>query len=247
MAGREAGELTKEAHVRTIVMAFCALGGQAALAQDNDVADIGYATVAAVLESLRAEPTAQFREQRGWTLVSSRERGEAVEWFFTPEGHGAHPAVVKRTAVERDGIGMIDVAALCHAEQAACDLLLDDFRQQHELAQAEARPERVIIDLAIALDDHERLRVERLLAEEGMAAEIRFTDVLKMVIVPTLDDDGRVLLWTAIYEFDGADYVLLGEPQLASPGNGTAMLEMASTSGSRFGFSLASLVAQTPE
>jgi hypothetical protein len=234
-------------NVRTIVIALCAMGSHAALlAQDE--APIGEATVAGVLESLRADASAQFRQQRGWTVVASREAGEPVEWFFTPEGHAAHPAVVKRTAIERDGVGMIDLAALCHAEQAACDLLLDDFRQQHEREQRAARPERVRLDVTIALDDHERLRVERLVAEEGMAAEIRFTDVLKIVIVPTLGDDGSsVLLWTAVYEFDGADYVPLGEPQLASPGSGTVTLEMASTSGSRFGFSLASLVARTAE
>jgi hypothetical protein len=221
--------------------------GHAALAADDEPAPIGESTVAGVLESLRADPSAQFREQSGWTIAASRERGAPVEWFFTPEGHAAHPAVVKRTAIERDGVGMIDLAALCQANQAVCDELLDQFRQQHERAQAAARPERVTIDVAIALDDHERLRVERLLAEEGMAAEIRFTDVLKIVIVPTLGDDGRVLLWTAVYEFDGADYVPLGDPQLASPGSGTVTLEMASTSGSRFGFSLSSLVAQTRE
>ncbi len=233
--------------MRTIIMALFAFGSHGPLAADDEPAPIGHASVAAVLESLRADPIAQFREQRGWIVVASRERGAPVEWFFTPEGHAAHPAVVKRTAIERDGVGLIDLAALCHAGQDACDLLLDDFRQQHELAQAAARPERVTIDVAIALDDHERLRVERMLAEEGMAAEIRFTDVLKMVIVPTLGDDGRVMLWTAVYEFDGADYVLLGAPQLASPGSGTVTLEMASTSGSRFGFSLASLVAQTAD
>jgi hypothetical protein len=230
--------------VRTIAIALCALSGQAAFAQD---ADIPQTNVAAVLESLRADASAQFGEQRGWTIVASSEGGLPVQWFFTPEGHPAHPAVVKRTALERDGVGMIDLAALCQAEQGACDQLLVDFRQQQEAAQAAARPERVTLDVTIALDDHERLRVERLLAEEGMAAEIRFTDVLKVVIVPTLGDDGRVLLWTAVYEFDGADYVPLGEPQLASPGSGTATLEMASTSGSRFGFSLASLVARTVE
>jgi hypothetical protein len=233
--------------VRTIVIALCALGSQAAFAQEAQPADIPQASVAAVLESLRVDPSAQFAEQRGWTVVASSEHGLPVQWFFTPEGHPAHPAVVKRTALERDGVGMIDLAALCQAEQAACDQLLVDFRQQHEREQAVARPERVTLDVTIALDDHERLRVERLLAEEGMAAEIRFTDVLKVVIVPTLGDDGRVLLWTAVYEFDGADYVPLGEPQLASPGNGTARLEVASTSGSRFGFSLASLVAHTAE
>ena len=152
-------------------------------------------TASPLRRALHAEPSAQFREQRGWTLVASRERSDAVEWFFTPADHAAHPAVVKRTAIERDGIGMIDLVALCHAEQAACDRLLDDFRQQHELAQAAAQPERVTIDVGIALDDQERLRVKRLLAEEGMAAEIRFTDVLKVVIVPTLDEGGRVLLW----------------------------------------------------
>ena len=233
--------------MRTIVIAVCVLVGQAAFAQDDEPAPIGQASVAAVLESLRAEPSARFREQRGWTVVASSERGEPVEWFFTPEGHAAHPAVVKRTAIERDGVGMIDLAALCHADQAACDRLLDDFRQQHELAQAAARPERVTIDVTIALDDHERVRIERLLAEEGSAAEIRFTDVLKIVIVPTLGDDGGVLLWTAVYEFDGVSYVPLGGPQLASPGEGTVTLEMAASSGSRFGFSLASLVARTTE
>ena len=233
--------------MRTIVIALCILGSHAALAADDEPSPIGQTNVAAVLESLRSEPSAQFREQRGWTIVASREAGSPVEWFFTPEGHPAHPAVVKRTAVERDGVGLIDLAALCQAEQAACDQLLDDFRQQHDAERAAARPERVTLDVTIALDDHERLRVERLLAEEGMAAEIRFTDVLKVVIVPTLGEDGRVLLWTAVYEFDGADYVPLGEPQLASPGSGTATLEMASTSGSRFGFSLASLVAHTAE
>lgn len=233
--------------MRTIVIALFVLGSHAALAADDEPAPIGQSTVAGVLESLRADPSAQFREQRGWTVVASSERGAPVEWFFTPEGHPAHPAVIKRTAIERDGVGMIDLAALCQTDQAPCDQLLDDFRQQHELAQTAARPERVTIDVTIALNDHERLRVERMLAEEGMAAEIRFTDVLKVVIVPTLGDDGLVMLWTAVYEFDGADYVPLGEPQLFSPGSGTAKLEVASTSGSRFGFSLASLVAHTAE
>jgi hypothetical protein len=56
-----------------------------------------------------------------------------------------------------------------------------------------------------------------------------------------------VLLWTAVYEFDGSDYVLLAEPQFASPGGGTALLELASSSGARFGFSLASLLPKASE
>jgi hypothetical protein len=231
-----------------ILVVLCALVTLGASAAEDEPLAIGYDSVAATLQALRSDPNAQFRDQRGWTVAASKERDEAVEWFFTPEGHDAHPAVVKRTAIERDGVGMIDLVALCHAGQAACDALLDGFRQQQELDLAAAEPERVTIDVGIALDDHERLRVKRLLAEEGMAAEIRFTDVLKVVIVPTLGEDGGVLLWTAVYEFDGVDYALLGQPQLMSPGAGIATLELASSSGGRFGFSLASLVAaQTAE
>jgi hypothetical protein len=56
-----------------------------------------------------------------------------------------------------------------------------------------------------------------------------------------------VLLWTAVYEFDGSDYVLLGEPKFTSPGSGTTTLELQASAGTSFGFSLASLVAQTAE
>lgn len=233
--------------MRNALPVLFAFAAPAAVAAADEPATIGHESVAAVLEALRADVSAQFSEQLGWTVVASRERDAAVEWFFTPEGHDAHPAVVKRVALERDGIGMVDLVALCQAEQDACDGLLDDFRQQQELAAAAARPELVTLDVGIALDDHERLRVERLLAQEGMAAEIRFTDVLKIVVVPTVGEAGRVLLWTAVYEFDGSDYVLLGEPQLMTPGSGTATLEMTSTARGRFGFSLASLVTETSE
>jgi hypothetical protein len=232
--------------MRAAIVLMGALGAAGALAAGDEPAPIAYTSVAAVLESLRADPTAELREQRGWIVVASREGAHPVEWFFTPEGHEAHPAVVKRTASELKGVGFIDLAALCQVEQAACDRLVGEFRQQHERDQAAAAPERVLLDVAIALDDHERMRVERMLVEEGLAAEIRFTDVLKLVLVPTLDE-GRVLLWTAVYEFDGSDYVLLGEPKFASPGSGATTLELPSSAGPSFGFSLASLVARPTE
>ncbi len=231
--------------MRDAIIALAGLAAHGAAAADEPA--LGYSSVAGALEALRADPTAQFGEESGWTIVASREGDAPVQWFFTPEGHEAHPAVVKRVGLERDGVGMIDLVALCHAEQAACDRLVDGFSQRHELAVAAARPELVMLDVGIALDDHERLRVERLLAQEGMAAEIRFTDVLKVVLVPTVGDDGGVLLWTAVYEFDGSDYVLLGEPQLTKPGSGRATLVMESNARGRFGFSLASLVAKRAE
>jgi hypothetical protein len=209
----------------------------------DEAAPIGYASVNAVLEGLRADPRAEFRDQRGWTVVASSERGRAVQWFFPPEAHPAHPAVVKRTVMEADGVGMIDVAALCHTPQTDCDRLLDDFRQVHEQPVPTLLVERVALDVGIALNDHDRVRIRRLVAEEGKAAEIRMDDVLKVVIVPTLSEGGGVVIWTAMYEFDGSDYVLVAEPQFASPGIGTAEIRMSSVSGNRFGFSITPLLA----
>ena len=110
-----------------------------------------------------------------------------MQWIFTPAGHPAHPAVVKRTALERNGTGLIDLAALCYGAESDCYRLLDDFRQRSELATRAAQPQRVTLDVGIALNDHDRVRVKRLVAEEGKAAEIRMDDVLKIVIVPTIE------------------------------------------------------------
>jgi hypothetical protein len=223
----------------------CACAGVAALgaaaARADDPAAIGYATVAAVREALRGDPTATFREQQGWTVVASREHGHAVEWFFTPEGHPAHPSVIKRIVAEQDGVGVIDMAALCQTTQEACDLLLEDFKQTHKPTIHAVRAERVALDVGIAENDHDRVRVNRLVAEEGKAAEIRMDGGWKAVFVPTLDKAGGVTLWTALYEFDGRDFALIGPPQLVSPGAGTASIEMAGASGNRFAFSISQL------
>jgi len=209
---------------------------------EEDPGAIQYATVRDVLEALRAEPTAQFEMQQGWVVVASSEGGRAVQWFFTPEGHPAHPAAVKRVAVEENGIGMIELAAVCHAAQSACDQLLDDFRQQHLLTLESDRAQRVELDVGIAVNDHGRVAVKRLVAEEGQAAEIRVESNFKMVIVPTLGEQGSVMFWTAMYEYDGREFVLVGPPQLASPFGGTAHVEMASHRGNRFGFSITPLL-----
>jgi hypothetical protein len=215
----------------------------AATVNADEPAAIGYGSVAAALQAVRSDPSAQFESQEGWTIVASRENDQAVQWFFTPVGHPSHPAVVKRTALERGGVGFIDLAALCEVPQSECDQLLDDFRQQHEQATRSVLAEQVLLDVGIALNDHDRLRVSRMLTEEGKAAEIRMDDVLKLVIVPTLDALGGVMLWAAMYEFDGSDYVLVSEPSLTTPGEGTAQIQVSSESGNTFGFSITPLLA----
>jgi hypothetical protein len=223
------------------------LGAGAALAlaspaNADDAAPIGYASVAAAREALRANRTAMTRDQQGWTVVASRENGAAVEWFFTPETHAVYPAAIKRTVVEEDGLGMIEIAALCEtASQEACDQLIEDFRQTHKVTIKAPHAERVALDIGIALNDHDRVRVNRLVAEEGEAAEIRMDGLLKAVFVPTLDEKGAVTLWAAMYEFDGRDFALVAQPQLVTPGAGTAAVELAAASGNRFAVSIAQL------
>ena len=151
--------------------------------------------------------------------------------------------MIKRTVIELNGTGYIDLAALCHVEQSVCDRLLVDFNQVHEPSAPTLLVEQVTLDVGIALNSHERVRVSRMVAEEGKAAEIRMDDVMKLVIVPTLDDDGGVMLWAAMYEYAGGEYVLVSEPTFATPGDGTARIEVASNSGNTFGFSITPLVA----
>lgn len=212
-------------------------------AVDADDDAIGYPSVAGALQALQSDSTAQFESQQGWTIVASRDGDKPVQWFFTPEGHAAHPAVIKRTVLEQDGTGFIDLAALCHAAQGECDALLDDFRQSSEGVARSLLAQQVTLDIGIALNDHERVRITRLLTEEGKAAEIRMDEQLKLVIVPTLDDALGVLLWTAIYEFDGGEYILLSEPRFATPREGTARIEVSSGSGNTFGLSITPLLA----
>jgi hypothetical protein len=222
-------------------LAAAAASGAAAADEDADV--IGYPTIDAALAALHKDPHASFETQHGWTVVASREGADPVQWFFTPEGHPAHPSVVKRTALEERGTGYIELATLCGGPQAECARLLDDFRQIAQDAARAAQPQRVTLDVGIALNNHDRVHVRRMDAEEGKAAEIRMDDQLKIVIVPTLDERRDVTLWTAVYEFADGDYRLLGVPTLARPHDGVADVEIQGEGGTLFRFAITTLLA----
>ena len=144
-------------------LAAAALAGTVCAAEDP----IGYSTVASVREALRKDPKSASTTQHGWTVVASREKGAAIEWFFTPEGHAVYPAVVKRKVVEHDGVGEIELAALCETGQEPCDQLLEDFRQTHKVTIEAPHVERVTLDVGIAKNEHDRVRVNRMIAENG--------------------------------------------------------------------------------
>lgn len=227
----------------SVTAVFSTLLAVSTAVRAGDTDTIDFASVNDALASLRTNPAAKFQSEDGWTVVASREHGLAVLWFFTPEWHPAHPAVVKRTVVDRNGIGYIDVAALCQAPQQACNELLSEFRQSQVPVAKQAVARQMTFDIGIALDDHQRVRLTRLVTEDGKAAEIRMDDVFKVVFVPTLEAGRGVVLWAALYEFDGSDYRLLSEPKLAMPGEGTADIELGSLAGKTFKFSVTPTVA----
>lgn len=130
------------AHIRAITAAavfslFC--GSSLAWAENGS--SIGYPTVAAALEALRADPTATESTPHGWTVF---ERAGGLEiWSFTPKGHPAHPSMAKRTAYQdANGDWRISTALRCGATKADCDALMAQYRQLDAQMREDIRKER---------------------------------------------------------------------------------------------------------
>jgi len=104
---------------------------------------IGYSSVAEALSALKGKAGAQVREQDGWTIVADRE-SDTVQalWSFTPPGHPAHPAVVKRIVAERDGRVFLDMKVLCQAAKEPCDQLVREFQALNDRLQQRFSPSR---------------------------------------------------------------------------------------------------------
>jgi len=80
--------------------------------------------------ALLAKPGVQAREQQGWLIVD--DRAEQTVWSFTPAGHQAYPAAVKRVIVQRESGIYLDMRVLCQAEKAPCDRLVEEFKQLND-------------------------------------------------------------------------------------------------------------------
>ena len=94
-------------------------------------------TVAATLEALRSRASVQISIKEGWTIVSEPET--QTQWIFTPPGHPAHPAAIKRTFFKHDGGVHIGMSAMCQAEKAACDRLISEFQVLNEKLRESVR------------------------------------------------------------------------------------------------------------
>ena len=93
---------------------------------------IGYTSVQEALESLKSKTgvSVTVTKPDSWVVVT--EPQTYTQWSFTPAGHYAHPAVVRREIRQRDGAVAVEMSALCQAEKAACDKLIEEFKQLNE-------------------------------------------------------------------------------------------------------------------
>lgn len=97
-------------------------------------APLPYATVAQALAGLKArdgDGTIVTDGGDGWVIVN--EPLASAQWTFTPAGHAAYPAVVRRVIQRGPNRAVsIAVASLCEAPAAACAELLKSFQGLNE-------------------------------------------------------------------------------------------------------------------
>ena len=154
-AGQDRPVLPQVSRIPILLLAVVSLPG---LAQGGR--GIGYPTVAAALEALKARSDVNITVRDGWTIV--HDPVARAYWSFTPRGHPAYPAAVKRTVVTReDGQQLLDMTALCQAEKAPCDRLIADFTAMNERMAADMRqrqsPSPSEIEVQRQSDDSYRL------------------------------------------------------------------------------------------
>lgn len=117
--------------VAVVVCAFLAACASSHSGEQTSV--VGYSSVAEARLAVVKQPGATSLEERGWLIVVDPDH--YTLWTFTPPGHEAYPAVVKRVITpEKDGV-YVHMTALCQAEKPACDRLFDRFKRINEKAR----------------------------------------------------------------------------------------------------------------
>lgn len=107
---------------------------------------IAYPSVAAARSALAERKDVDSREDGGWTIVADQQA--SAFWSFAPDEHAAHPAVVKRTIHENNGVVSVTMAMLCEGPKTACDELKTKFEDLDERMrvdlqhQADARKQK---------------------------------------------------------------------------------------------------------
>jgi hypothetical protein len=135
---------------RHLVFVALALVGAGCLAQTEQqptqespgaAKSVGYSSVPEALAALKAKAGVNVTTTKpdGWVIITEPTPAFAI-WSFTPEGHYAHPAVVRRV-IKQDSTGGVGVemTALCQAEKEPCDRLIREFQQLNARMREQVR------------------------------------------------------------------------------------------------------------
>jgi outer membrane phospholipase A len=101
---------------------------------------VGFKTVNEALAFLKTKSTVTFTVTKpdGWLIAN--DTSPFAVWSFTPEGHYAYPAVVKREVKQNDkGDVYIEMTALCQAEKEPCDRLIEEFQSLNNKVRENAQ------------------------------------------------------------------------------------------------------------
>ena len=117
-----------------VTVGACALLAACASQRNREQTSvIGYSSVAEARHAVMKQPGATSLEERGWLIVV--DPNHYTLWTFTPPGHEAYPAVVKRVITQEKDNVYVQMTALCQAEKPACDRLFDRFKRMNEKAR----------------------------------------------------------------------------------------------------------------
>lgn len=97
--------------------------------------------------------------------------------------------------------------------------------------------EQVMLDVAVTNED-QRVDNARLLTDAGTAGEVSVDELVRLLIVPTIEPDGAVRLSTQVFERTHNDWVLVSEPTLVTPNGAEAEIRLALETGNAFRFSV---------
>lgn len=91
----------------------------------------------------------------------------------------------------------------------------------------------VMLNIGLTLNDEDR-GMSRLLTAEGKDAEVRVEGLMRLVVIPTIRDDGSIFLAAQVYESNGQDFVLISEPKVATANEKAAEIRISSDRGNSF-------------
>jgi hypothetical protein len=119
------------AAIAVALLAHCAAHAQsnAPPIPESKASGIGYKSVREALEALKTQPGMEITTTKPEGWIIAHDPKSYVLWSFTPPGHYAHPAAVRR-AVRQSGTDVvIEMNALCESEKPNCDKLWAEFEQ----------------------------------------------------------------------------------------------------------------------